>query len=481
MSIVDLPNNWKQREYQEPLWQYLKAGGTRAISIAHRRWGKDDVALNHAACAAIERQGNYGHCLPEYAQARKAIWTAVNPHTGKRRIDEALPPAIRKRTNDSEMFIEFKNGSTWQVLGSDQYDRLVGTAFAGLVFSEWALANPSAWGYTQPILEENGGWAVFITTPRGRNHAKRMYDMAVKSDRWFAEVSNVHKTGVFNAQQLEDARLELCAIYGEDIGNAQFEQEYDCSFDAAILGAVWGAELRKLEQDGRITDVPHVIDAPVYTAWDIGRTDATAIWFYQVIGNEVRVIDFYQNNLKDPEHFASQLLGREITIDLIGDEIVVTKGKPLADCAHRANYDYAVHWLPHDAKAKTFAAKGKSVQEQIAKVFGWGRVRIVPNLSKQDGRQAARALINRMVVDTRCEDGIEAVKQYRFEWDDDKKCFRDSEVHDWTSHPADALRYMAIAWQCERPQPEKETPKFPVDRTFNELVAAVGRRKRRAE
>ena len=139
MSIVDLPNNWKPRKYQQPVWDYFKSGGDRGIVIGHRRWGKDDVALHNASCAAHERIGNYGHCLPEYAQARKAIWTAVNPHTGRKRIDEAFPSEIRKRTNDHEMFIEFKSGSTWQVLGSDQYDRLVGTAFAGLTFSEWAL------------------------------------------------------------------------------------------------------------------------------------------------------------------------------------------------------------------------------------------------------------------------------------------------------------------------------------------------------
>jgi phage terminase large subunit len=170
MATITLPHKWSPRPYQKRLWSYLEGGGKRAIEIAHRRWGKDDVALHWAACAAMQRPASYWHMLPNYSQARKAIWTAVNPHTGKRRIDEAFPAAIRSATLENEMFIRFKNGSTWQVIGSDNYDSLVGTPPAGIVFSEWARANPASWGYLAPILLENDGWALFITTPIGRNH-----------------------------------------------------------------------------------------------------------------------------------------------------------------------------------------------------------------------------------------------------------------------------------------------------------------------
>lgn len=480
MSIVDLPNNWKPRKYQQPVWDYFKSGGDRGIVIGHRRWGKDDVALHNASCAAHERIGNYGHCLPEYAQARKAIWTAVNPHTGRKRIDEAFPSEIRKRTNDHEMFIEFKSGSTWQVLGSDQYDRLVGTAFAGLTFSEWALANPSAWGYTQPILEENNGWALFITTPRGRNHTKRMLDMAKQSRRWFAEISDVNKTKVFTKQQLENAKQELIAIYGDDMGIAQFEQEYYCSFDAAILGAIWGSELRKLEQQGRFTTVKYDPDYPVYTAWDIGRKDATAVWFFQVIANEVRIIEFIQDTLKDPDYFASQLLGQQININFIDGDIKVTKGDYIEGLEHRREYRYAKLYLPHDAKAKTFTAKGKSLEEQFAKVFGWELIKIVPNLGKQDQINAGRRLINQAVFDESTEEGFEAIKQYRYEWDDDKKTYRTSPVHDWTSHPADALMMLGVAFETEKP--EQKIIEKPINginnMTMNDLWKTQKTRKR---
>ncbi len=157
MPEIDLPHNWSPRPYQMAAWCAWEAGTRRLLLIWHRRAGKDDVALHMAAVAAHERPANYWHCLPEYAQARKAIWTAVNPHTGKFRIDEAFPKELRKSTRNNDMEIQFLNGSTWRVVGSDNPDSLVGAAPAGIVFSEFALSNPSAWGLLAPILEENDG------------------------------------------------------------------------------------------------------------------------------------------------------------------------------------------------------------------------------------------------------------------------------------------------------------------------------------
>jgi phage terminase large subunit len=431
MSIVNLPNNWKPRDYQEPLWQFFKNGGTHAIAIAHRRWGKDDLALHHTACAAHERIGNYGHCLPEYSQARKAIWDAVNPHTGKRRIDEAFPHEIRNSTNDQKMFIRFKCGSTWQVLGSDQYDRLVGTAYAGIIFSEWALANPAAWGFVQPILAENNGWALFITTPRGKNHAEKMYKMAKNDPKWFAQISTISDTKRMDVETLNSARKELIALYGEDAGEAQFKQEYYCSFDAAILGAFYGKEMYQAEQSGRITKVDYDPSFPVCTAWDIGSTDDTAIWFYQVIANEIRIIDYYFNNHQGAPHYADHLLSK--------------------------SYKYGTHWLPHDAVAKTFTSQ-RSAQEQLADKLGWQNLRITPNLSRQDGRQAVRLMLPKCWFDSeKCSEAIEALKQYQRKWDDERKCFINEHRHDWTSHPADAFRYLAVSYQEEYKSQNQQT------------------------
>ena len=335
MEIVLPYNNWQPRRHQTRAWKKLaRKNKKRYLFIAHRRWGKDELILQHTVCAVHERIGNYGHCLPEYAQARKAIWNAVNPHTGKRRIDEIFPPEIRANTNDSEMFIRFKCGSTWQCLGSDQYDRLVGTSFAGITFSEWALANPSAWGYVQPILLENEGWAAFVTTPRGRNHAKDLYDMAKKSKNWYTEFAPVYKTCAMSAENLALAKEELIGLYGEDLGNAQFEQEYNCSFNAPILGAYYARELNKAEEEGRITTVPWNPELPVLTFWDIGRTDDTSIWFCQLYKGKIYVIDFHSSSGHDVPYYVKEVLHHP----------------------SREGYDYEMHWLPHDAKAKTLAA-----------------------------------------------------------------------------------------------------------------------------
>jgi phage terminase large subunit len=203
---IELPHDWSPRDYQQPLWNYLHAGGKRAEAIWPRRHGKDDVALHYTAMAAHERVGVYWHLLPQHNQSRKAIWDAVNPHTGKRRIDEAFPVELRATTREQDMVIRFKNGSLWQVIGSDNYDALVGTPPVGVVFSEWALSDPQAWSMIRPILAENEGWALFITTPRGRNHAHRMYEMARESEDWFCERLTALDTGVFSDETLERER-----------------------------------------------------------------------------------------------------------------------------------------------------------------------------------------------------------------------------------------------------------------------------------
>jgi len=238
MSRIRLPNNWSPRQYQLPAWEYLEGGGKHAELIWHRRSGKDDLCLHWAAVAAIQRPATYWHMLPEASQARKAIWEAVNPHSGKRRIDEAFPHEIRSSTREQEMLIRFVNGSTWQVVGSDNYDSLVGSPPAGVVFSEWALAKPEARAMLRPILAENGGWQIYITTPRGPNHAKNSYDAAKSDPDCFAQTLMATETGVFTPERLEKERLAYIADYGNDLGQALFEQEYLCSFSGDAHGGV---------------------------------------------------------------------------------------------------------------------------------------------------------------------------------------------------------------------------------------------------
>ena len=477
---ISLPNNWKPRDYQMAAWNYLENGGLHAELIWHRRSGKDEVALHRTCIAAFERPATYWHMLPKANQARKAIWEAVNPHTGIRRIDEAFPVQLRAATRENEMFIKFLNGSTWQVLGSDNFEGSIGSPPAGIVWSEWAQANPTARGYLRPILAENGGWQIFITTPRGKNHAYKTFQTAQNIPGTFAQICDAKSTSVFSDEDLEREKVEYIGTYGSDLGAALFEQEYMCSFDAAIMGAYYALEFAEIDKSGRIRDVPHDSDYPVYTAWDLGFDDDTAVWFYQVVAGEIHILEYYYASGKSIDFYCSQLLGVNVTIDIIEGKLVVKYGAPIKGLEHRVKYDYGSINVPHDARAKTLAAQGKSIQEQLATVFGWSKVRVVPTLSVEDGIQATRKLLERAYIDSGCDEGVEAVRQYRREWDDTKKMFRDKPEHDWTSHPADALRTMAVAWRDDRKaaQPLPKGPRLIQQAKYNDLWDAKPQKRR---
>jgi phage terminase large subunit len=367
--VTRIPNNWQPRKYQLPAWAYLERGGRHAELVWHRRAGKDEICLHRACVAAFERPATYWHMLPMASQARKAIWDAINPHTGKRRIDEAFPMVLRATTRENEMMIRFHNGSTWQVVGSDNFDSLVGSPPAGITASEWALANPAARAYLRPILLENNGWQLYITTPRGKNHAYQTFNAAeqdMKAGRdVFAQLLSVYDTGALSAEALDAERRAYISDYGEDAGDALFRQEYLCDWDAALLGTFFGKEMRQALDAGRICDIEYDPAVPVETAWDLGHSDDTAIWFFQRVRGEKRFIDYYSASGQDTVHFAEQL--------------------------DKRGYKYGDHWLPHDARAKTLASNGKSVVEQLLALGIRGQ--IVPNLSVQDGIQAARMVL----------------------------------------------------------------------------------------
>jgi hypothetical protein len=426
------------RWYQRPFYEAITGSKyDRMVEIAHRRWGKDEMFLKGVRESALNRAcpkfriGNYWHCLPEYEQARKAIWDSVNAHTGKKRLEEAFPMSVRKRTDSQTMFIEFVSGATYQLIGSDRFDSTVGAGPVGLGYSEWALANPSAWGYHRPMIEENGGWAAFITTPRGNNHAKAMYDMAKGSPRWFAELSDVSHTGAMTPAQLAESLAEYQAIYGRDFGRAYFEQEYYCSFSGAMVGAIFGGEMNRAEREGRICDVPVDPRYPVHTAWDLGKAVNNPIWCFQVVPNETgpRVVDFYRPESDDLEEWC----------------------KWLDDKGYRGN-DY----VPHDAINTEWGTKRTRIETLKLLKRKPKRIAMV---SVQDGINAGNQTIRVAKFDAgRCEVGINGLKNYRREWDDDLKTFRANPVRDWSEHIGSSWRYLSLAWKEEivaPPKPQK--------------------------
>lgn len=425
MLDVPLPHNgWKLRPYQKPLWKYLTEGGKRALAVWHRRAGKDELALHWAMLAASQRPANYWHCLPLYEQCRKTVWNAVNPHSGRRRIDEAFPLELRSATNESEMLIRFVTGSTWQLVGSDSYDSLVGSSAAGITFSEYALSNPSAWTYLRPMIEENDGWAIFITTPRGRNHAFDMAQYAERTPSWFYERLSVKDTGALTDAQQAETLAELTAIYGEDQGKSMFAQEYLVSFNTSLLGSFYAFEMQAVRDEGRILPIEPIVTRPVNVSWDLGVGDDTALFWFQVVGSQVFILDCYSNSGVGVEHYRDIIMEREA----------------------KHGWQHGRDYVPHDANVFEFGAGRTRVETMQS--LGLSPMRIT-RATLDDGINAVRRTLPLCVFHPRCEQGIAALELYRREWDDEKKCFKAKAVHDWTSDYADSFRYLSQAWRLE--------------------------------
>ncbi|MDO9172552.1 MAG: hypothetical protein Q7W29_12065 [bacterium] len=418
MSTRRLPSEWKPRRYQKALFEYLEGGGRRADVAAHRRWGKDEAALHWAAISTMTRVGVYWHLLPEASQGRKAIWDAVNPHTGVRRIDEAFPPAMRSRTRDQEMMIHLKNGSTWQVAGSDNYNSLVGSPPIGVVFSEWSLAKPEAWEYLRPILAENGGWSLFLWTPRGRNHATRAFEARARDADWFCLKSPATATDVFTPEQLAREKAELIAELGSaEEGEARFASEYLVDFDAAAPGAFYSSLLAAAERAGRVGRVPVDPSLRVDTAWDLGIDDYTAVWFFQQAGREVRVVDYFE-----------------------------TSGEGLPEIVRRAiaerPYLWGTHHLPHDVMVRELAT-GRSRYETLGSL-GLTRISVGTAADPEERVNAARLMIPLCWFDAqRCAVGLERLRGYRKRWNRATRSYG-GPLHDKASHGADAFGEFAL-------------------------------------
>jgi hypothetical protein len=427
---INIPNNWQPRPDQRRAWDYLENGGLRSVVVAHRRYGKDDIALHFTATQTVQRVGNYWHMLPQYNQCRKAIWEAINPATGKRRIDEAFPPAIRTSKRDTDMFIGIKSGSSWQLVGSDNYDSIVGSPPVGIVFSEYALSDPSSYAYLSPILEQNGGWAFFISTSRGNNHLKRLYDMARVTEGWFAQLIRADQTSVFSSEQLEKIRTELIALHGDEYGEALFRQEYFCSFQGAVLGAYYSKQIETARREGRIGVVPYAPELEVETWWDLGIDDSMTVWFVQRAGHQVRVIDYHEASGHGLEYYA---------------KILRDKG-----------YNYSVHKMPHDANVREMGSGDIArSRKDAAEALGIKPIQVVQRARNMDmivqvHIPAVRNLLARCWFDEKkCSIGLSALEGYSSEYDEEKKILSNKPKHSWHSHGADAFRTGAVEYKDE--------------------------------
>lgn len=414
MKIV-LPNEFVPRPYQARIMRYFDMGGRTAFWNVHRRGGKDLTMLHQTCKMAHRRKGVYWHIFPSFSQGRKAIWEGFRKD-GKRIMENVFPGftdpkgplSIVKRKDEQQMVVELKCGSIWRLMGSDRIE-VVGAGPVGVVYSEYAIANPRTRNLIRPMLRENEGWEAYITTPRGRNHAKELFDAASADPAWFCETQTLFDTRAY------DPEKTIAEERAAGMPEALIKQEYLCDWSAALVGAVWGDLLDSAERAGAYEPFEHGYD-DVFTSWDLGFTDSTAIWFWKVQDGGVDVIDYYENHGQPLSHYYD-----------------VLDAKP---------YRYVKHWLPHDARQVSLAS-GVSILNQLLKKYP-GRVACGPDLPLLDGIQAARWLLQQGVrFHPRTAEGLEALRQYHYEYDEEKKLFSNKPAHDWSSHTADAFRYMS--------------------------------------
>ncbi len=419
---LSLPNNWAARPYQKPLFNYMFVGGLdrkRALCVWHRRAGKDSCCLNLGAVASQMRVGTIWHMLPTLKQGRRVIWDGIDKF-GRRMIDQAFPKEIRASKNDSEMQIRLKNGSIWQVVGSDNYDSLVGTNPVGVIFSEYSVADPTAWDYIRPILAENGGWAMFIYTPRGKNHGKMLYEATKDNPKWFSNLLTVNDTydeegkPIILPEHIQEERES-------GMSSEKIAQEFMCSWDAGMEGAFYTEELNLAEKEGRIGDFPHDPMKQCQTWWDIGFRDNTAVIITQrgEDGKPV-IIDYVIDRNKPLDFYIRELRSKPYTWE-----------EP--------------HWGPHDMSHHDWTTGKTRIEFAQSLNFKFD---VVENIPRAEGIDAARAMIRICKFNKgKVEMLLDALMSYKREWDDKRKQFKDTPYHDWASNGADSFRYMSVGWQ----------------------------------
>lgn len=434
MTTVTLPHNFVAREYQKPFFRYMNNGGKRAVLVWSRRSGKDTSAWNFMIYSAMERQGIYYYIFPTFAQGRKVLWDGMND-VGFKFIDY-IPRTLIKNINNQEMKIRLINGSLIQVVGSDNYDSIRGTNPVGCIFSEYAEQDPNVWMVVSPILdaETNNGWAVFVFTPKGANHAKDLFDQAQRNPSWFCSFLTCKDTGSVTEEKISQIRAE--GLMSEDM----IQQEHFCSFTLGIQGSYYAKYIQDAKNEDRICHMPYQPQLRVNTAWDVGFNDETAIIFFQCKGREIHIIDYYENRQREAAHYA---------------KIILDKG-----------YIYGRHFGPHDvcAHEKGSGLAVRSVYSDLGIDFTVLSLKDIKSVV--EGIECARGLFPSIWFDSKkCDMLIKALENYRAQYDEKREYYSNRPVHDKWSNAADAFRYLTIGCKLHM-----YADKGPSDQDVNRMM-----------
>ena len=416
MEIV-LPHNIHYRPYQKEIVNFMRKWGKRAVLLYHRRGGKDKTMFNLCIEMALKEVGGYAYVLPTYAQWKKIIWDSIDKDW--RQFKDHIPKALLAWENAAELKFTLANGSFIQILGSENIDWLRGISPRWIVFSEYAFQNPTAWEVMRPILAENGWWAIFNSTPNGKNHFYDMYNMAKNNENWFCQRQTIVDTWMVDDEYIQEERRNW-------MSEEMIQQEYFCSFDVGAIGSYYGNEMEEARQNWRITNLPFNHDVAVDLYFDLGVNDSFTISFKQNDWLFYNFVNYYEDSWKTLEHYFSYI-----------DEWIERKRAKLGRI-----------YLPHDSKQKwhSFLVSGITIYDKFEKHYA-GKVKYIKNeIGINDGIQEVRKLFPRIRFDIdTCSQLIRCIDNYKKDYDDVKKVFRDKPRHDWASHGADNLRYFWVS------------------------------------
>jgi phage terminase large subunit len=387
------------------------------VLVCHRRFGKTVWAINHMIHMGLGnklKNPRYAYFAPLYGQVKRVAWDYLKEYTRN------IPGVV---VNEADLRVdiprpEHQDTLRFQLFGADNPDSLRGIYLDGAVLDEYAQMHPSAWREViRPALSDRLGWAIFIGTPKGKNAFYDLYRMALDEiekhgakSEWYATIFRASETGVVDPKELESVR--------RDMSEEEYEQEYECSFIAGIVGAYYAKIIAQLERDKRLTSVPYDPALAVDTFWDLGMSDTTSIWFVQSVNQEIRLIDYVEAS------------GQSLT-----DYAKVLRAK---------GYYYGEIVLPHDAEVRELSS-GRSRKQILQDLLPECRIRVLPRMPVADGINAVRVILPRCWFDSlKCRRGIEALTNYEREWDAKLQVFRDTPLHNWASNGADAFRYVAL-------------------------------------
>ena len=395
---MDIVIPYEPRPLQEKIHNELKRFN---VICCHRRFGKTVFAINHLIMTACEiTNSRLAYIAPTYRQGKAVAYDYLKEYT------DPLMKLGGKR-HETELKVDLWNKSRIQIFGADNPDSLRGLGFDGVVLDEYALMSPRVWTeVVRPAVSDKLGYVIFIGTPMGHNQFWDVYDLAKRrGEDWYAQLYRASETEVIPPEELEEARLTM--------PSDQYEQEFECSFQAAVSGAYYGKQIQQAEKDNRICDVDYDPSVDVETWWDLGIGDSTSIWFAQRVGTEIRLIDYYETSGESLAHY----------VNVLSDKA----------------YNYGRHVAPHDITTRELGT-GKSRLE-VSYDLGLD-FEVCPRLEVDHGIEAVRNNLDNCWFDkNRCKYGIDCLRQYRKQFDDRMQTFKNKPLHDWASHGADAFRY----------------------------------------